>query len=306
MKILIAYDGSDCSDVALDDLSKAGLPEVNEALVLSAVEIPSRIEKVVTLAADLGSYFPDDSQVRDFDEDLRKEAQAIATLAADRLNGRFPKWPIVTKALIDSPGPAIVRLADAWKPDLILMGSHGRSGFKRFMLGSVSEYVLNHTKCSVRIGRCRSAKHQSIRLLVGTDGSASSLAAVKGAAARPWPKDTEICVLDVVDSRSWLLASATAEPGSICMPAVEEELHRVASLTVQEAARELNKTGLSIITKVGDGFPGDTLVGEAEKWEANCIFIGARGLNALGRTCLGSISAAVVRRAPCSVEVVHG
>lgn len=76
-----------------------------------------------------------------------------------------------SETIIDAAQSSIISKAEEWKPDLIMMGSHGRSGFRRLVLGSVSEHVLNHTKCSVRIGRHHSNKRESIRLVIGIDGS---------------------------------------------------------------------------------------------------------------------------------------
>jgi len=53
----------------------------------------------------------------------------------------------------DTPAHAILSAAEEWKADLIVMGSHGRRGFDRIVLGSVSETVALHAKCSVQLVR---------------------------------------------------------------------------------------------------------------------------------------------------------
>jgi len=53
----------------------------------------------------------------------------------------------------DTPAGAILAAAEEWKVDLIVMGSHGRRGFDRLILGSVSESVALHAKCSVEVVR---------------------------------------------------------------------------------------------------------------------------------------------------------
>jgi nucleotide-binding universal stress UspA family protein len=52
-----------------------------------------------------------------------------------------------------SPGAEIVAHAESWRPDLILMGSHGRTGLRRVLLGSVAQHVVGHAPCSVEIVR---------------------------------------------------------------------------------------------------------------------------------------------------------
>jgi nucleotide-binding universal stress UspA family protein len=56
---------------------------------------------------------------------------------------------------------------------------------------------------------------------------------------------------------------------------------------------------------VYDGDPKKVLLREAETWNADCIFLGARGLNHGGRWLLGSVASAVASRATCSVEIVR-
>jgi nucleotide-binding universal stress UspA family protein len=73
-----------------------------------------------------------------------------------------------------------------------------------------------------------------------------------------------------------------------------------------EATEKLRTAGLLVSSAVREGDPKHILIGEAEAWKADGIFVGARGLSRLERFWLGSVSAAIVARADCSVEVVRG
>jgi universal stress protein A len=57
--------------------------------------------------------------------------------------------PVETEVFVGSPGPRIVEAAQQWKADLIVMGTLGRTGVSRLLLGSVAEYVLRHATCPV-------------------------------------------------------------------------------------------------------------------------------------------------------------
>ena len=70
-------------------------------------------------------------------------------------------------------------------------------------------------------------------------------------------------------------------------------------------AAKLSAAGLNASGKIILDDPGHGLIEEAETWEADCVFVGARGLNALERLLLGSVSSKVAGHAPCSVEVVR-
>jgi nucleotide-binding universal stress UspA family protein len=64
------------------------------------------------------------------------------------------KVEISSDVLIGSPESRIVEMADEIKPDLIVVGSHGYSGWERLLLGSVSDAVVHHAPCSVMVVRC--------------------------------------------------------------------------------------------------------------------------------------------------------
>jgi nucleotide-binding universal stress UspA family protein len=306
MRILIAYDESECSDAAIVDLRRAGLPAVAEACVLSTAPTSPPVEVVpyAATAAGTGIFFPESLETEPpYTHELQK-AQAFARQAADRLGADFPGWRIDTEAWVDYPGPAIIRKAGAWNPDLVVVGSHGLSGIRRFLLGSVSQHALHHAACSVRISRHHlHSQERSIRILIGVDGSENAKAAVTAVATRQWPAGTEARAVGVLDSRI-ALAAATTPVGTI--PAeIEDESRLLMSKAVHEAAKELERAGLRATHQVLGGNPGEVLLAEAERWAADCVFVGARGLNRLVRFLLGSVSTAVASRAHCSVEVVR-
>jgi nucleotide-binding universal stress UspA family protein len=85
----------------------------------------------------------------------------------------------------------------------------------------------------------------------------------------------------------------------------DEESRGGISKAAHEAVQVLEKSGLIVTSQIVAGKPDELLIAEAEKWGADCIFVGARGLNGLERLLLGSVSTAVASYAHCSVEVVR-
>lgn len=305
MKILIAYDGSECSDAAILDLRRAGLPEVAEAVVLSVAEMPVSLmsESYVGATAALGMCLPSAAE----DESSRHpllDAQELAAQAADRLAADFPHWHIATESWVDAAAPAIVRKAHAWTPDLIVVGSHGRTGFAGLVLGSVSQHVLHHVNCSVRIGRHHlHSQERPIRLLLGADGSPDAAAALTAITSRPWPNGTEARIVAVSDRTLEYVCPVAATPESLPI-VLEEQWRSRMSRLIGNGVKQLKMHGLHATGEVLTGKPASALVAEAEKWAADCIFLGARGLNAAERLFLGSVSTAVSAHARRSVEVV--
>ena len=291
MKVLIAYDGSDSAEAAIEDLARAGLGEQGEAIVLSAAKPwPVMSEEAL----------PD--ALADGIERERVGAQGLARQAADRVAGELPGWQVKAEAEVESPAWAIVRRADEWHADLIVVGSHGRSALGRALLGSVSHTVLTHATCSVRIGRPRQAPASApLRVVVGVDGSVESATAVSAMAMRRWPAGTEarvVAAMDVVGPPTTSLRKPGSAGGA-------PEPQAWISRAVNRVAQELGDAGLDVLPLVRRGDPRQVLLEECERWSADCLFVGAKGLSRLDRFLLGSVSLAVATNGRCSVEVVR-
>ena len=296
MKALIAYDGSTCADAALDDLKRAGLPGEVEALIVTVAELwlpppPDMFKPILTAATE---RLPAPVEA----------ARNLATAASQRLQSIFPAWEMRAEALAGSPASAILNKADEWKPDLIVVGSHGRSALGRFIMGSVSQKIVTEAHCSVRVARGRGTDAGApARILLGFDGSLDARAAIRTIASREWPEKSAIRVLAVL---------APTISDSPLLPWTPEQIaQREASARdwmqkqVEAAAEELRSSGLALTPVITAGNPKQLLLDEADGWDADCLFIGARGHNRLVRFMLGSVATAVVARAHCSVEVVR-
>lgn len=85
---------------------------------------------------------------------------------------------------------------------------------------------------------------------------------------------------------------------------IGEEME-LAEKIIEKSVQELRARELNVTSSILKGNPKHVLVEEAEKWGADCIFVGSTGLSRLERFLLGSVSAAVVARAHCSVEVIR-
>lgn len=293
MKILIAYDESECADAALADLEQAGLPRKAEAHVLSVyaewMPVPNSFGMVET-------------QFTSYLEQGEKDTLAMARHARTALKQKFPDWDIHAEALAGSPANLIVDRATALDADLIVVGSHGRSGLGRLFLGSVSQKVLHTAQGNVRIAR--GAERESgkpIRLILGIDGSRGAEAAVNAVAARHWPKGSEARIVNgfpVIPAIGSEFAAATLAQW------IADEKTRVGEM-IEKATGKLKGAGLTVSTAMKHEDARQSLLGEAKAWGADCIFVGAKGMGAIERFLIGSVSSYVATHATCSVEVVR-
>lgn len=308
MKILIAYDGSECADAALEDLKSAGLPKTAEAIVMSLADVflPPPIDEEVDNTFPM--YVP--AGVRRAHERAErevKEAELLAKRASEQIKKSFPEWRVRHEALADSPTWALVRTADEWKADLIVVGAHGHSVLGgRLILGSVSQRVLYEANCSVRVARGRHRDADSpLRLIIGVDNSTYSNAALDAVYRRQWPTGTEVRLLAVVDT-VMAITPDPSQPSIVKWIEVEDEdsWDQVRQI-FEPSADKLRSAGLDAAVMIRRGNPKEELIGEAESWGADCIFVGAKGMRGIDRLLLGSVSSAVSARADCSVEIVR-
>ena len=305
-KLLFAYDGSACAEAALDDLSLAGLPRELDVVVLSVAEVwlpanPDRLEPVYPDTVATAVRRTREQALREVDS-----SRALAERAAERLRANFPRWNIKAEAEGDSPAWALIKKADQWRADLVVVGSHGRSTLERLFLGSVSHKVAAEAHCSVRISRPRRhAKPGRLRVVVAVDGSADAQDVVRNVAGRPWPEVAEFRVVAVMDPR---METALAWPDLYGAPWVHErdiEVREGALRMIEHSSKQLFDAGLKTETHLLNGDPKHELLKHAEAWEADAIFVGARGLQHGGRLALGTVASAVASRAHCSVEIVR-
>lgn len=308
MKLLIGYDGSECADAALEDLRRAGLGTGVDAFVMSVADVfvPPPIDEEVDNTFPL--YVPEGVRyAHERARDKLDEAADLAKQVSEQIKSIFPTWSISSGAEADSPAWALIKKADHWKPDLIVLGARGHSVFGgRLILGSISQRVLYEAHCSVRIARgLDNNPEKPVRLLIGIDNSPDSNAAVGAVCNRHWPKGTEVALLAVVDT-VMPFASNPTEPSAMKWIEVGDESNWPQVREIFEpAAQKIRDAGLHAEVLIRRGNPADEILEEAATWGADCIFVGARGTRGIDRLLLGSVSSAVSSRAHCSVEVVR-
>jgi len=144
MKILLAVDGSEFSQAATQAIVSQTRPEGVEVLVLRVVEplifsIPPQMAP---------GYAPEQDEI--IKEEIR-QAQESVNQASQAL--RSAGITVNTRIVEAEARNGILDIAAKWRPDLIVLGSHGRKGLQRFLLGSVAEFVARHADCSVEIVR---------------------------------------------------------------------------------------------------------------------------------------------------------
>lgn len=205
--------------------------------------------------------------------------------------------------------PEILGRARDWPADVVVMGTHGRSGFERWVLGSVTEKVLRKAPCPVlTVPPPAGELHPDgsvlfRRIVCPVDFSGASLAALDYALKLAEESRAEITVLHVLE---WLVED---EPGA-----------RIAGFDVPEFRRYLEKDARDRLEKivpedahnwcrpreeVVGGRPWREVLRVAEETRADLVVMGVRGRNPVDLAVFGSTTQHVVRGARCPVLVVH-
>jgi nucleotide-binding universal stress UspA family protein len=197
------------------------------------------------------------------------------------------------------PARQILSTAKCLPADLLVIGTHGTTGFEHLLLGSVTEKVLRQATCPVLTVPPRSRATSKLpfkRILCPIDFSDPSLAALDFAFSLAREGDADLTILHVFE---WPEEPLTTRP--ITTPEYRQALEsdigaRLRSL-VPEAAREWSRPA----TRVGHGKAYREIVGIAIEDDCDLIVMGVHGRNALDLMLFGSTTNQVVRRATCPV-----
>ena len=313
MKILIGHDGSQSADAALVDLQRAGLPSDAEALIVSVADVISVPEtpayELATVALTSRRVTSGLVNAQRHTARILSEASDFATSARDQVQALFPHWKVRAETLAGPAAAELIGKANEWKPDLIVVGSHGRSAVSRFILGSVSKKIVTDSDYSVRVSRGNIGRDLSKppRVVIGVDGSTEAEQAIRSVGSRVWPHGTEVKIVIVDDGVSTGKIARVLPTAAEMIGSSKEKAVGKAQQMAQWAADELRVIGLdvSVVTEKGD--PRRVLIDQAKAWDADSIFVGGRRFSsALERFQLGSVATALVAKAHCSVEVARG
>ncbi len=201
---------------------------------------------------------------------------------------------------------AILEAAGTLPADLIVMGSHGRSGVPRVVLGSIAERVLRSAPCPVMVVPLHDAVEPSTvsfkQIVCAIDFSESSVAGLTWALSLAEEADARLSLLHVIEVPPELRASAVITDREL------DELHAAVEADTLTQLRSLIPSNASqfcsVETATAAGAAGHVILGFAARRHADLIVMGARGLRAVERWMFGSKTRDVVCGATCPVLTV--
>jgi nucleotide-binding universal stress UspA family protein len=202
------------------------------------------------------------------------------------------------------PADCVLLYARFLPADLIVMGSHGRSGFEHLVLGSVAEKVLRNATCPVLTVPPRASTVSKLpfkRILCPVDFSTPSIEALQVALSLAEEADAELTVLNVIDWPD----DDTFLTETFDSPEMRQQLELQTARRVDALIPDDARVWSRPAAKVAVGKAYQEIVAAANETAADLIVIGVHGRNAFDLTLFGSTTNQVVRRASCPVMTIR-
>jgi nucleotide-binding universal stress UspA family protein len=295
MRILFATDGSSAAESAEQCLNALPLPPgsaVHALTVIGAWPVPAPV---------LG-----EPAMLQYETVLRAEQESAEKVLAETVT-RLQRDGVEVETHIRRGEPAfqVLHAAEELEPDLLVVGSHGRTGLEAFILGSVARNVAKHARCPVLIAR---APREGLRRVVlAVDDSEHASHAAGFLARLPLPAAAEITVVHV-------LRPYDPFPGMFPtdLPEFQQDVeevrrhHRAAAEALVEARREqVAASGHTVTAALREGNPAAEVLAAAAELPADLVVAGARGASLIEGLLVGSVADRLLKQAPCSVLIVR-
>ena len=290
MRILMPIDGSTFSNAALSFIaSRSSLIESQPEVELLNVQYPVSARVARAAGRELVQHYHES-------ESGKVIKPAVATLKRAGLR-------VQVKSVVGSPGAEVGRIAAEGTADLIVMGSHGHTGFKNLLLGSVTQAVL--ASCATPLLVLRSdavTKKDSLKLGIALDGSKYGVATVRFI-VKHWALFGAVPSLTLVHVVPDLLNLVVPgffgdAPVPGFKPEQVTEMQRAAFERAMAPARKLLQGTAFQVTEVqlSGNRPGDVIAAYATKNKLDILAMGSHGEGAFISTVLGSVATRVAAK----------
>ncbi len=286
--IVVGYDGSPASDMALDWASRAAADRGVTLRVLVAWTAPP-----VTFGGAGATY------EANLLEELRTQADVFLEKALNAAQAIDQDLTVIGEVVVSTPAAALVEYSH--EAAMVVVGSHGRGGFTGLLLGSVSRQVATHATCPVVVVRHPADGHAR-EVVVGVDGSKQALKALDFAYDYASRSGLRLRVAHTweVPPIGAITGVPTFSPPELLMDIKGNEMRITAEVLAGHGERYPDVT---VVQEVQRGTPVKALAEMSE--HAALVVVGSRGRGGFLGLLLGSVSHGVLHHAHCPVAVIH-
>jgi nucleotide-binding universal stress UspA family protein len=287
MNVLVATDGSKYGRWGLNWVAKLPFVEPVKVMALHVLDLSALRAPFLWQPVMAGSerYIQEEIQRMEA-RSAKTLKEATQQLAALKLKGTVRKEQ-------GTIAPVILKRAPK-RDGLLVVGSKGLDALDRFMLGSVSTNLIHHATCPVLVVKDEAAPLR--RITLATDGSDASAKALEFVLTKFQPDRST-----GKGGRVPIHVSVIHVMPFLKYPELKEAGHKL----IEQSVQKLIKAGFTAEAVCQLGKPAEVIMKGASKHRADLIVMGAKGLGAIARFLLGSVSTRVVQHANCSVLVVR-
>jgi nucleotide-binding universal stress UspA family protein len=273
-KLLVATDGSIFSENAIREAINLAKTCSSKLIAVSVAKTNPEFEDLVPLVVEKA-----EKEVREHLESIKNRA----------LKEGIDCEIVVHRA--EEPFQDIVNDAAKNKVDMIIIGTHGRTGLKRLMMGSVTAKVIGHAPCKVLVVPLH-AKVECRNILIATDGSRYSDAAASEAIGIAKRCGGSLIVISVAFSDKEIILAEDDEE----MISAKDNVKKIIELAEKEG---IKTEGLTV-----RGKPYEAIVETSKQKRADLIVVGSHGRTGLDRLLMGSVTERVIGHSESAVLVV--
>lgn len=283
--IVVPFDASDLAHAAAE----------------TAVRLADTLDAEVSLLAVLES--PHHSRTEPLPDDPDREDLGTHWLQAiGRVEDTAADAGVTCRTTVESGAPyeEIEAHVDRVDADLVTMGTHGRTGLDRLLLGSVTERALRTLDVPVLAVPGPDAVAAVDDILVPTDGSPGSEHAAEHACELAEACDATVHALAVVDVQSM----AAGGTGALAIPDIVKSLEERCSRDVEKVGEYAADRDLDFESEVAEGTPERAICDYADEWDVDLIAMGTHGREGVKRFFLGSVTERTVREGEAPVLAI--
>lgn len=293
--ILVTLDGSPLAEQALPHA--AALARLLQA-PLTLLRVPEPVW-VADVSAGLWISHPA--------EDAAHQAEARAYLESVAARPELQGLNVRTGLAPYPVAAGLLEQIASLHPRLVVLTTHGRSGLRRVLLGSVAEKLLQASQTSVYVVRADANPRPPAfdRLMVALDGSALPEAALRQAEQVAALTAGRLLLAHVPTVPGY--ASALPDTAGLQPNLLLQEMERAGAYLAAQATR-LEAAGVGVETRqevIAEGTVAEGLLRAADDWGADVALLTPHGRSGLGRWLFGSVSAELVRHATTPVWLVR-
>jgi nucleotide-binding universal stress UspA family protein len=282
--IVVGYDESESSRAALKEASLRVKNRNGKLYLVHAVYfdkeefaiLPSQMEK----RFEMGTH--------------------VCKIAKQELQTQFGMNGSVESFVCEGEPPEVlIDIARGKKADLIALGTYGRKGLKRLLMGSVTSQVILDAPCDVLVVKrpCSECTGSYQSLLVPYDGSEFSKKALRRAGEMAKTDGGQVTVLYVIPRYEEMMEFYRSD-------SIKKSLHAEAEKILSEAKTIAAEMGVTMRTEIREGHASDEIIAAAQKFENDLIAMGTYGWKGVNNAIMGSTTNRVIAHASCPILVV--